>query len=131
MADVEFTLFVKKRPVDVELHDEGLLGAVLVPTLTLHDAVELVDFVDDRDAIASISELAWLNDPDVPHGTAYGQSVLFISFLLTDYGLSLLVISDKSFVLWVISAFFDVEGERNELEELSIGEFIILLQIVE
>lgn len=45
--------------------------------------------------------------------------------------MSLLVIAHESFVLWVFGAFFDVESEGNDLEELPIGEFVVLFQIVE
>jgi hypothetical protein len=131
MSNVELASFVEEGPVDIELNYEGFLGAVLMLAFTLHDGVKLVYLVDYCDAVASIGQLAWLYDPDVPHGTAYGQSILLISFLLADNGLPLLVIADESFVLRVFGAFFDVESKGNDLEELSIGEFVVLFQIIE
>lgn len=41
------------------------------------------------------------------------------------------MIADESFVLWVFSALFDVEGEWNDSEELSIGEFVVFFQVIE
>lgn len=131
VPDVEFASLVKEGPIDVKLHDEGLLGAVLVLAFTLHDGVKLVYLVDDRYAVTAIGQLAWLHNPDVPHGTTDGQSVLLVPFLLADDRLSFFVVSDESLVLWVFGAFFDVESEGNDLEELSIGELVVLLQIVE
>ncbi len=41
------------------------------------------------------------------------------------------MVSNKSFVLWVLDPFFDVEGKGDDFEELSVGEFVVLLEVVE
>ncbi len=70
VADVKLAPLVEEGTIDVQLHDEGLLCAVVVSSFAFHDGIQLVDLIDDCDAIAAVSQLSWLHYPDIPHRTA-------------------------------------------------------------
>ena len=131
VADVELPLLEEEGPVDVELDDKGLLCAVLVLSLTLHDGVQLVGLVDDGDSVASIGQLSWLDDPNIPHRPSNGQPVLLVLFLLADDGLPFLVVADEALVLRILGALLDVEGQGNDLEEVSPDQLVVLLEVIE
>jgi hypothetical protein len=44
--------------------------------------------------------------------------------------LSLFVVGNEPFVLWILHAFFDMKSERDGFEEISVSELIILLEII-
>jgi hypothetical protein len=66
MSDVKFPLFIEKGPIDVELHDEGLLAAIVVFLFCFHDAVQLIYFIDYGNTIASVCQFSRLHYPNVP-----------------------------------------------------------------
>jgi hypothetical protein len=80
-----------------------------VRALRLEDGVEFVDFVDDGDAVAAVGVFARFYDPDVAHFPFLLNSHLHLLLLLLDVGLALFVVGQKTFVLWVLNAFLDVE----------------------
>lgn len=110
MSDVEFAFFVEQRAVNIELDDESLLRAVIVSALRLEDGVEFVDLVDDSDTVTAVGVFAWLYNPDVAHFPLLLYSHLHLLLLLLYVRLALFVVSQKTFVLWVLDAFFYVEG---------------------
>lgn len=84
VPDVELALTVEEGPVDVELHNERFLCPVVVLPLALHYRVQLVYLVDHRNAVPSVSQLAWLHDPNVSHGPGNAHPVLGVLLLLVD-----------------------------------------------
>jgi len=60
--DIEFTLVVQCRLLQIFLHDEGLRLVVIA------HGQDLLDFFNrraDRDTVAAVRVLAWFHDPDV------------------------------------------------------------------
>lgn len=110
VPNVEFTLTVQEGTVDVELHDESLLCSVLVFSLTFHNGVKLVYFVNYSNAVTSVGKLSWLYDPNIPHRSTDRKAILFVLLLLMDNRLSLFVVDCESFVLWVAVALLNVKG---------------------
>lgn len=87
--------------------------------LTLHDGIELVDLVDDRDAISTISQLSRFDDPDVAERAFDGFPALDFLLLPLHEGLSLLVVGHEPFIFWVFGSLLDVKGQRNGLEQIA------------
>lgn len=131
VANIELSLLVKERSVDVELDNEGLFCTVLMLSLTFHDGIEFIRLIDDCDSIASISQFSWFHDPNIPHWSSNSHAIFLILFLFADDGLTFLVISNESFILWILCALLDVEGQRNDLEEISTDQLVVFFEIVE
>lgn len=125
MANVKLPLLVEKRTVDVELNYKGFLRSVLVLALTLHDGVKFIWLVDDSDSVASICEFSWLHNPYIPHWSSHRHPIFPFLFLLADDGLAFLVIANEAFILRISSALFDVEGQGNDLEEISSYQLVV------
>ena len=87
--------------------------------LALHDGIELVYLVDDRDAISTVGQLSRFDDPDVTERAFDCFPALDFLLLFFHEGLSLLVVGHKPFILWVLGALLDVEGQRNGLEQIA------------
>jgi hypothetical protein len=131
VPNVEFAPFVKEGPIDVQLHYKSFFGSVVMLALALHNCIQLVHLIDNSDPISSVGQLPRLYYPYVAHRTTNRNAVLFVPLLLTNDGLTFLVVSDESFVLRVFGSFFDVKGERNHFEKLPIGELIVLFEVIE
>lgn len=127
MANIELASFVQERTVDVELDDKCLLTAILVLSLFFDDGVKLIDLVDDRDAVAPIGQLSGLDYPYIPHDFSHCQTMLLVTFLLSDEGLPLLMISQETFVLGVALSFADVKGKGDGLEQIATNQIVVLL----
>lgn len=131
MSNIEFPSFVEKRSIYVQLHYESFFSPVIMLALAFHYRVQLIHLIDNSYAVSSISQLSWLDYPDVAHWTTDRKAIFFVSFLLANYRLAFFMIPYESFVLWVFCSFFDVEGEWNDLEKLTIGELIVLFEVIE
>jgi hypothetical protein len=92
MSNIKFSFLIEQGPIDIQLHNEGLLRAVVVGALGFEDGIEFVDLVDDCDAVATVGVLARFNDPDVTHFALLFYSQLHLFLLFLDVGLALLVV---------------------------------------
>lgn len=131
VADIELPLFVEKGSVNVELDDEGLFCTVLMLSLTLHDGVEFIRLIDDGDSIASIRQFSWLHDPNIPHWSSNSHAIFLILFLFADDGLTFLVVTNEALILGILCALLDVEGQGNNLEEISSNQLVVFFEVVE
>lgn len=131
VPDIELPLLIQEGTIDVKLHYEGLLAAILMHFLRLDDRIQFVYLIDHSDAVASVGELPWLDDPDVAHRSLLQTTILELAFLLFHVGLSLFVVGDESFVLGVFEASFDMESEGDRFEEIARGQFVVLLEVIE
>lgn len=131
VADVKFPLFVKERSVDVELDDEGLFCTVLMLSLALHDGIKFIRLINDCDSVASIGQFSWLYYPNIPHWSSNSHAIFLILFLFADDGLTFLVVTNKALILGILCTLFDVEGQGNNLEEISTDQFVVFFKVVE
>lgn len=100
VAQVELPPVVEQWVLDVLLEDEGAQLAVPVPLPSLQPHLDVVQSVAHSYPRPPVSVLPRLHDPDV------AQVLLGLTFLLDAF-----VVGEEAEVLWVISAFVDVEGE--------------------
>ena len=131
MPYIEFPSFVEKRSIYVQLHYESFFSPVIMLALAFHYRIQLIHLIDNSYAVSSISQLSWLDYPNVAHWATNGKPIFFVSLLLANYRLAFLMIPYKSFVLCVFGSFSDVEGEWNDLEKLAIGQLIVLFEVIE
>ena len=69
-ADVKFALADQERPHDVALQDAVTIAALATAVLSmatelLHVRLYFVIVIEDSDAVATISRLAWLENPEL------------------------------------------------------------------
>ena len=131
VPDIELPLLIQEGPINIQLYYEGLLAPIIMHFLRFYDRVELVYLIDHSDAVASVGELPWFDDPDVAHGSLLQTTILELAFLFFHVGLSLFVVGDKSFVLGVFEASFYMESEGDSSEEIARGQFIVLFEVIE
>ena len=119
MAQVELPLVVKKRVFYVLLQDEGPQLAIAVPLSAFEAHLDIIQPIANRDPVASVRVLSWLDDPDV-------LDMLLALLFLFDH----LVVFGEAEVLWVFRASGDVEGKRQDLEGIFSLQLEVSLQIV-
>ena len=76
VSDVEFAFVVEEWFLDVFLEDEGAVGAVGVLFPASEAEFDVVEAGADGDAGASVGELPWLGNPDVPDCSVFLLLVL-------------------------------------------------------
>lgn len=109
VSNIEFSLLVQKRSINVELNYECLLRAVIVGVFWFNYGVQLINFIDNCDTIASICELSRLDDPNISRLYFALSCVLYLLFNLFHVSLPLFVVCDKFFVLRIFHAFLYME----------------------
>ena len=128
VADVELPPLVQQRVLDVLLDDVGLVVAVLVLLLLLEDVVQLVDLLNHHDAVAAVRQLPRLHDPDVLQPPP--PLLLLRPLLLVLLALDLLELLGEPHVFGVVHSFLDVEGERDDLEDVLLAQLVVALEVV-
>jgi len=120
VTQVELPAVVEQRPVQIQLYDIGLASAVSVLLLPAQDLVELVDLVDDGDTVAAVTQLAGLDDPDIPKGFARGLALLDRLLLFLDVCRTLFMVVQEALVLRTFEPVADVEREREVVEDVML-----------
>ena len=72
-------------------------------------------------AVASVAELTWFDDPYI---------FVFIGSIFLHL-LYLLMIVQKSLILWILNSFDDMKGQGDGSEDITSNERIIFLHIIE
>lgn len=83
---------------------------------SLHDGIQLIDFINNLYASALVGVFSGFNYPYISSFLFGSVSFLFFPLFLLDDGLSPVVIGDKPLILWIFEAFLDVEGQWKILE---------------
>ena len=120
MSDIKLSFVVEERSVNVKLNNKCFLTTILVLVLFFYYVIQFIYLVNDCDTVASVGKLTRFNNPDISHFPFLIWFLLFFLFLLFYTCLSSLIICHKAFVLDILEAFFDVESERNPLEDIHI-----------
>lgn len=135
MSDIELSIIVEKRSIDIHLNyicSLGLLFLFLLLEVSstfialFHYSVEFINLVDDCDSSALVWIFSRLNDPNIS-----GLQLVFLAFFLSlDKLCSFLIILGKSFILFVFEAIFDVESQWYVVKYILSYFFIVLLQVI-
>ncbi len=112
MPDVEFPAPVQQRPLDVLLDYVGLQRPVRVLLPPLYDLLYRVRLVVDGDAVAPVAALPGLDDPDRGLAAAGGLPLPLLA----------VVRGDELAILLILDALGYVEGQRDHLLELGLGQ---------
>lgn len=110
MSDVKLSPIVEQRSVKIQLDYVGFGCSIIVLFFLSDYFVELIDLVDDSDAVATIRKLSWLNNPNVSHWLFDCLALLSCLLLFLNVCSSLFVIVKKSFVLCTLHSVFDMES---------------------
>lgn len=105
MAQVELSLVVQKRVLDVFLKNEGSQLAIAVPLPAFQTHLDIIQAITNCNAVASIGVLSWFHNPNI-------FDVLLALLFLFDH----FVIFGEAKVLWVFRASSYVEGQRQNPE---------------
>ncbi len=138
---VEFPIVIKKRAIDVHLHNKSFFGlfadnfSILVFFVAsfglLHDRVQLINFVNDSYTSALITVLSWLDYPNVPCLLWTLASFLFLLFFFSFYDSgSFFMIFYKLQILRILHSFSDVKSQRQIIVHIFFYQLVILLQVV-
>lgn len=130
VPNIELPPVVQQRPVQIQLHNVSFGSAVSMLLLLTENFVELVYFIDYCDTVASVAQLARLNDPYITEGFS-GFPLLYCFLLLLDMGSSLFVVVDEALVLGTLQAVSDVECQRQVVEHILLSQLVVLLEVVE
>lgn len=80
--------------------------------------VELVELVDDGDAVAAVGDLAGFDDPDVPGFVFLRMPLTFLLLLLILFThlLPPLKIPHKLFILLILKSLLNMKSQRQIIE---------------
>lgn len=145
VANVELSVVVEEGSVNVQLDDEGFSGSILVLLFLVEHVVDLIQFVDHCDPVASVGEFSWLHNPNVPEPLLLLPglilfvltlrlilfSLLILFLLLGDIRCPLLVVHLEPLVLDVVGPVPDVECQGQIVEHIIVHQLVVLLQVVE
>lgn len=129
MPDIKFPVVVQHWPIDIHLHYIGILWIISFPLIVAdiftlfnfvfpcvfpnptNNIVELVDLVNDRDSPSLVWILSRFNYPYISGFFVLHILFLFFNFLLFFYyRFSSIIVSDESFVLWILHPLFYMES---------------------
>ena len=119
VAYVELSLLIEEGALDVLLHDEGLLTAVLMPSSPFEYVLDLLEGEADDDAVAPVGQLPWLHNPDVVRAFPLGLFLPLVESL------------EEYVVLCVLHAFGEVDGKGQVVEHSLVGLLVVLPHGVE
>ena len=120
VADIELPALVQQRLLYVLLQDEGSDIAVVALLFALQPDQDIVERIANTDPVSSIAELPGLDDPDI---LLVAPSLLVL--------LQLRVVVEEQFVLGIVNALDDVEGEWQGLKDVHLLQFVVLPHVVE
>lgn len=101
MPNIKFATIVEQRLLNILLDDECPQTAIATPLLWLETQVDVVKRVADTDSIASVAKLSRLQYPNI--------LLIFAPFPAL---FQLVIVVDEIFVLLIVCAFGNMEGER-------------------
>lgn len=104
MADIELSALVKKGLLNVFLENESFGSAILMGSSSFQDGLDFFESKADDNAVSSISQFSWFNNPDI------------VKPVLIPLLLPLIETLQESVVFLIIDAIFDMEGERQVIE---------------
>jgi len=104
MSYIEFTPFVEKWFLYVFLDYVCLYDSIRVFLFLFENVVELVYLVNNSNALATVGQLTWLDDP-----------YIFIVFVLSKS----FELFTEGIILWISSGLLDMIGKRYNFEDVS------------
>lgn len=126
MTEVEFTLEVQQRSLDVSLNNVSSTRSIFIHLSLLEHRFDVLKSEAHLDTISSITVLPRFYDPSI---------ILFLlALVLTiakDFFSPFVVVLQKLEILFVFHTIFDMEGQRQKIKDFLIGLFIIIGHSIE
>lgn len=123
MSKVEFSFLVEQGPLDVLLKDVCFVRTIVMLFFAFKDCLNLIKVEAHNNSRSSVGILPRFDDPGIEF-VDWIEAV----FILSRNGIEML---QKDKVLVILKPIFDVEGERQKIEDFLANIRIILWHCLE